>query len=120
LEVIELLTGSLESRADDLERELAQLRDRQRELQNTEETQRTQVHDADQQLAGADIDADTRAQLEGIRVQLTGPGLEELKSSQSAVSARQSQIVDSLERVRQRLSSLRQRERDLTGGGASR
>ena len=113
-ELAEYLLEARQSNISSLERELREVREQQKALQENEHQQHEHIAQIDRQLASAELELEARPQLEAARAQLSGPEVERLRNVQTTLAQRETDIIGLLERERLRAQALRERARLLS------
>ena len=108
-ELSEYLAEVQQGKVVGLTRELEQLRQQQKRLQDQELQQVQQIAQTEQQLASPLLEAPARPQIEELRAQLIGAIAEKLRSEQSGLMQREAEIAQRLEREAQRGRTLQER-----------
>jgi len=109
---VECLEYFLDSRQTDqleLQRQLEELRRDRESLQNEEQRQREQIAEMERQLSSPFLDAQERPQVEAIRSDLGGSGLERLRAGQATFEKHEADIRERLQREVRRIQSLREK-----------
>ena len=92
-----------------LERELHDVRERKKLLQDSERQRREQIAEVEHQLASAELEVEARPQLEAVRAHLIGPEADRLRNVETTLGQREAEIAALLGRERQRAQTLRER-----------
>jgi hypothetical protein len=111
--LIEYLAEEQQSKLLVLTRELHDIHQDQKRLQDQERQQAQQIVELQQQLASPELEAEARPDIEAVKTHVMGEGAEKLRTEQAALRQREIDVRQRLEHAAQRSRSLQQQARQL-------
>ena len=108
-DILQFLVQAQQSTVRSLKRELEQLHQQQRRVQEAEESRSQQVAQVEEQLSSPDLESESRPQVEAVKQELIVDGAEKLKAEQSSLRQREADLAARLESEVQRAQALQQR-----------
>jgi phage I-like protein len=110
---LEFLADMQKDRVRELTRELTEVQQRLKQLEGEERQRNEQIAQTEAQLAAPELEVHARPEIEALRTQLTTEGAERLRAEYAAMSSRQTELQQRIEREQHRGRALRERSQQL-------